>query len=104
MRQPARPPPRRSRTDSGFRPEFTLYLVYFFAFFLFFALLLVLPALLEGLRTMPPATTIEQERAAGAEIARTAIAGRLPWALLASLVALGIGGYAGALPGLRRPR
>lgn len=103
MSEPPRPRPRLPR-DSGFRPEFTLYLVYFFLFFTVFALLLALPALLEGLRTMPPATSIEQERAAGAAIARRAVAGRLPWALLATFVALGIGGYAGALPGLRRKR
>jgi len=101
MSAPLRPPPRRSGVGSGFRPGFTLYLLYFFAFFVFFALLLALPALLEGLRSLPPAESIEAEREAGARIARHALAGRLPLALLAALAAIGIGGYARVLPGLR---
>jgi len=94
--------PRRRAPRAEFRPEFTLYLVYFFLFFLFFALLLALPDLLEGLRTLPPAATIEEERAAGARIAQQAIAGRLLWAIVAAVIALGIGGYTGVLPGLRK--
>jgi hypothetical protein len=105
MAEPPRPPrPRSGSTGTGFRPEFTLYLFYFFAFFVFFALLLALPDLLEGMRTLPQAATIEEERAAGAQIARRALAGRLPLAVVAALVALGVGGYVGALPGLRGGR
>ena len=95
--------PRRLSTSApGFRPEFTLLLLYFFAFFLFFALLLTLPALLEGMRTLPPATSIEAERAAGAEIAQRAIHGKLGFALLATVVALGLGAYTRVLPGIRK--
>lgn len=95
-------PMRRSRPGTSFRPEFTLYLFYFFALFLFFALLLALPALIDGMRALPQAPTIEQDRAMAAEIARRAVAGRLLWAVIAALVALGIGGYARVLPGLKR--
>ena len=102
MNEPPRPTPRRSLSGSGFRPEFTLYLVYFFGFFLFFALLLALPDLLDGVRSLPPAATIEEERAAGAAIARRAVAGRLPWAVIAAIIAIGIAGYTQVLPGLRR--
>jgi hypothetical protein len=98
-------PPRRPRPapSAAFRPEFTLFLVYFFGFFVFFALLLALPDLLEALRTLPPAASIEEERAAGARVARAALAGKLVWALVAAIVALGIGAYARVLPGLKRP-
>jgi hypothetical protein len=79
-------------------------LLYFFLFFVFFALLLALPDLLEALRTTPPATTIEEERAAGARIARAALEGKLPWALLAAIAGLAAGAWAQVLPGLKRPR
>jgi hypothetical protein len=95
-------PTRRPRPASSFRPEFTLYLFYFLAFFVFFALLLALPDLLAGMRALPPAASLEEERAAGAEIARRAVAGRLPLAVVAALVALAVAGYGRVLPGLRR--
>jgi len=95
-------PTRRPRPGPAFRPEFTLYLFYFFAFFVFFALLLALPDLLAGMRALPPAASLEEERAAGAEIARRALAGRLPLAVVAALLALAVGGYGRVLPGLRR--
>jgi ABC-type Na+ efflux pump permease subunit len=79
-------------------------LVYFFVFFLFFALLLALPDLLEGLRTLPPAASIEEERAAGAEIAQHAVRGKLTAAFLATLLALGLGAYTRVLPGIRKRR
>jgi hypothetical protein len=79
-------------------------LLYFFAFFVFFALLLALPDLLEALRTTPPATTIEEERAAGARIARAALEGKLLWAALAAIAGLAAGAWAQVLPGLKRPR
>lgn len=78
-------------------------MLYFFVFFVFFAVLLALPALLEGMRTLPPATTLEAERAAGAEIAKRAVQGKLLYALVASFVAVGIGSYARILPGVKRP-
>jgi len=99
-----RPRPTTRSTGPSFRPEFTLYLFYFFLFFVFFALLLALPALLDALRTLPQSASIEEQREAGAAIARRALAGRLPLAVVAALVALGVGGYVRALPGLRRRR
>jgi hypothetical protein len=107
MEGPPRPPrrvPRRSiRT---FQPRFTLLLLYFFAFFVFFCLLLALPALLEGLRSLPPGNgpLTEEEKALAADIARRALEGRLVYALIATTVALGIGLWTRALPGLRRRR
>jgi hypothetical protein len=105
MPAPARPPPRLPRRSSvGFRPEFTLLLLYFFGFFVFFCLLLALPALLEGARDLPvgsaPLTDAERERAAG--LARDALRGRVPYAALAALAALGLGAFTRTLPGLRR--
>jgi len=97
-------PQRTSRPGLGFRPEFTLMLVYFFVLFLFFAVLLALPALLEGMRTLPAAASIEEERAAGAEIAKHAVEGKLGFAFLATLVALGLGAYTRVLPGIRKRR
>ena len=79
-------------------------LIYFFVLFLFFALLLAVPDLLEGMRTLPPATSIEAERAAGAEIARHAVKGKLFAAFLAAAVALGLGAYTRVLPGIRKRR
>jgi ABC-type sulfate transport system permease component len=99
-------PPRvpRPLQGPGFRPEFTLLLLYFFVFFLFFALLLALPALLEGMRTLPQAASIEEERAAGAEIARHAVKGKLLAAFLATAVAVALGAYTRVLPGIKRRR
>ncbi len=97
-------PKRVPRPATGFRPEFTLMLVYFFVLFLFFALLLAMPDLLEGMRTLPSAASIEEERAAGAEIARRAVQGKLLVAFIATVVALGLGAYTRVLPGIRRSR
>lgn len=107
MELPSRPPTRRPRPASAaFRPQFTLVAVYFFAFFLFFCLLLALPALLEGLRSLPPSEgpITDQERKLAAELTRDALRGRLPYALLATVVTLGLGLWAKALPGLRQSR
>jgi hypothetical protein len=101
MNDPPRMPRRPARAPT-FRPEFTLLMLYFFAFFIFFALLLALPDLLDGMRNMPPATSIDAERAAGAEIARHAVDGKLRFAFLAAAVVLGIGAYARVLPGIKR--
>jgi ABC-type Na+ efflux pump permease subunit len=95
---------RASGPAPGFRPEFTLLLLYFFMLFLFFALLLALPDLLEGMRTLPPAASIEEERAAGAAIAQQAVKGKLFAAFLATVVALGLGAYTRVLPGIRKRR
>jgi hypothetical protein len=100
-----RPPARRPRPPSvGFRPEFTLLLLYFFGLFLLFSLLLALPALLEALRALPPGDgpLTEQERALAADAAREALRGRVPYALIAALLVLALGVWTRALPGLRR--
>ena len=73
-------------------------LIYFFALFVFFALLLALPDLLAGMRTLPPDASIEEQRAAGAAIAQRAVAGKLSFAF----VALGLGAYTRMLPGIKR--
>lgn len=80
--------------------------LYFFAFFLFFCLVLALPALLEGFRSLPPGAgaITDQERELAAEIAQDALRGRLPYALLATVAALGLGLWTRALPGFRQPR
>lgn len=96
--------PRRLPRESGYRPEFTLLILYFFGFFILFALLLVLPEMLHALRTIPPAATIEEDRAIAAEVARHAASGRLPWAFGATVIACGLGAYTRTLPGLRKRR
>lgn len=107
MEPPSRPPTRRPRPPPvAFRPQFTLVALYFFVFFVFFCLLLAMPALLEGLRSLPPGdgAITERERELAAEIARDALRGKLPYALLATVAALGLGLWTRALPGFRRPR
>lgn len=107
MSAPSRPPPRRPRPPApSFRPEFTLLILYFFAIFFAFALLLALPALLEALRSLPPGEgpLTEAERALAAEAARDALRGRIPYAVLGSLVVLAIGVWTRSLPGLRGRR
>lgn len=104
MEAPSRPPPRLPRAT--FRPEFTLLLLYFAALFLAFSLLLALPALLDALRALPPGAgpLSEEERAIAAQAAEQALSGRLPYALVAALITLGIGAWTRSLPGLRRHR
>ncbi len=86
-----------------FRPQFTLVALYFFGFFLCFCLVLVLPALLEGLRSLPPSEgpLTEPERELAAELARDALRGRIPLALLATVAVLALGLWKRLLPGLR---
>jgi hypothetical protein len=105
MGESPRPPLRAPRRSSvPFRPEFTLLLLYLFAFFAFFALLLALPDLLAGVRALPPAAgpITEEDRAAAARIAREALRGKLGYAFAAGAGALGLGLWARVLPGLRR--
>jgi hypothetical protein len=107
MEGPSRPPLRRPRpAPASFRPEFTLLLLYFFGLFLAFALLLALPALLEALGTLPPGEgpLTPEERALAADTARRALRGRVPIAVVASVVVLGLGVWTRALPGFRHRR
>jgi len=91
-------PPRGGAT---FRPRFTLTILYFFAFLLLFCAALAAPALVDVLRSTPPGP--EQESVAR-EAARRAVAPRLPIAVLAALVATGVGISARLLPGFRSAR
>jgi hypothetical protein len=82
----------------GFRPHFTLFLLYFALFFLGFALLLILPEMLEALERLPPDADPERE---GAELARRIAAPRLLAAFLLAAVTLGLGAWFQVLPGLK---
>jgi hypothetical protein len=93
-------PPRR-RPPQVFRPQFTLSLLYVFAFFFLFCLMIVAPALYEVWQTMPPGP--EQE-AAAERAARTAMGSRSYVALFAAVAVTAVGAYARALPGLRTRR
>jgi hypothetical protein len=90
--------------QASFRPHFTLLVLYFFGFFLLFCFLLILPAMIEGAAQLPvgPGELTEAEKQRGAAIAREALRGKLPIALLATVAAVGLGSWKGVLPGLRR--
>lgn len=95
------PPPPRRRPRATLQPRFTLGILYILVFFFVYCFVLVAPALIEVLRTVPPGP--EQERLA-AEAAQRAIQPRL-WIALALAVATGAFGMAkGLLPGTRAPR
>ena len=90
-------PPRR-RPPSSFQPRFTLGLLYLVVFFFLFCFLLIAPALIEVLRTVPVGP--EQEEAAR-RVAQETVRPRLWIALAAAVLAVGLGGYTGVLPGLK---
>lgn len=107
MEAPPRPPPRRPRpAPASFRPQFTLLLVYFFVLFGAFALLLALPALIETFRALPPGSgpITAEEQALAADTARQALRGRVPIAVVATVVVLGLGVWTRTLPGFRHRR
>lgn len=70
-----------------------------------FGLLLALPDLLAGARALPPggAELSPEELAQAREIARRAVAGRLPYAVAAALASFGLLVWRGWLPGVRGP-
>ena len=87
-----------------FRPRFTLTVVYVAAFTMLFGLAFALPDLVRGALALPPgpAELSEQELARAREIARGALdGGRMLIALAGAVVAVGLGVFARALPGLR---
>lgn len=90
----------RTPALSGFRPVFTVALLYFAALFVGFALVLILPEMLEAAATLPPGADPQAE---GARIAQQAAGGRLLEAFVLAALTLGIGGYYQVLPGLRPP-
>lgn len=88
-------PPRRRRPP-GFRPSFTLSLLYVAGFFFVYAFLMVLPQLLDLLSSMPPGP--EQEQAAR----RIAHEGAHPLAaFLLSLATTALATHFQVLPGMR---
>ncbi len=97
------PLPPRQRVV--FRPHFTLVLLYVAGFFVLFCLLLALPDLIAGARTLPAGQgdLTPEERALAEQIVRGALAGRIHWALAAAIVVVGMGAWTGRLPGLRKP-
>ncbi len=95
----------RSPSRVVFRPHFTLVLLYVAGFFLLFCLLLALPDLIEGAQRLPPGSgeLTPEDRAQAERIVRTALRGRIHWALAASIMVVGVGAWTGRLPGLRPP-
>ena len=90
-------PPRRPR-PAGFRPHFTLFILYFGALFIGFALLLILPEMLEAAESLPPGADPREE---GAHIAQQIAAPRLAVAFALAAVTLGLAWYYQVLPGIR---
>ncbi len=89
-----------SGTTPAFRPRFTLGIAWFFAFLLLYLFLMALPALMAGARELPPGETLtEEQREEAGERTREALRGRVPYAVLASLVTVGLGAWTGRLPG-----
>lgn len=93
-------PPTR---PASFQPRFTLSLLYLFGLFLLYCVLFVLPELS---RMVQPAAPGQEEaiKQAAAEVARQAIAPRLPFAFAAAILTLVAGSHFGFLPGLRPRR
>jgi hypothetical protein len=92
--------PRRSPAPS-FQPRFTLSLFYLALFFLLYCLLLVAPELAPLVEPAAPEQQAAIEEAAQ-QVARDAVAPRLPLALLLALATLFLASRARVLPGLRR--
>jgi hypothetical protein len=101
----APPPFRRPPRPASFSPRFTLSLFYVAALVIAYGLLLALPDLLAGARALPPgpAELTPEELAQAREIARRAVAGRVPWAVAAALATFGLLVWRGWLPGVRGP-
>lgn len=83
----------------------TVLLFWVAGFFLLFGLLVALPALIEGLRTLPPGKgpLPPEELARAKEIARNAVGGwRLVFCFGAAVAAAALGAWYGVLPGYRK--
>ena len=81
----------------GFRPHFTLFLLYFVAFFIGFALLLILPEMLEAAESLAPDADPQEE---GTQVARAIAGPRLLCAFALAAFTLGLGAYYEVLPGI----
>ena len=94
MRVSSSPPPypRRRPPSAAFSPRFTLLLLYFFALVVLYGLLFALPALVDAYRELLRAR----------ETARTALAGKVPWTIVAAVATLAVGLWRDVLPGLKR--
>jgi hypothetical protein len=92
-----------ARPRAVFRPTFTLTIAYFLLFLLLYLLLLVMPVLWP-LLSQPVAVGDEQRMMEEAQrLARDAAQGRVFVAVIAAIATLGLGAWAGVLPGLKKP-
>jgi hypothetical protein len=96
--------PRRRAPRTPFQPRFTLLMLYLFAFIFAFCFALAAPVVYEYFEIGSSGADGPQERAAMAEAMRQALRGRLWLAVVGATLALGIGIWTRALPGLRPPR
>jgi hypothetical protein len=99
--------PRRRPPPPLPRLRVTMLLFWVGGLFLFFALLLALPALLEGVRSVPPGSgpLPPEELARARELARGAVQGwRLAFCFVAAVAAAALGAWYGVLPGFRDGR
>ena len=96
MSDPLPPLPRSSHPR--FRPMAMLGILYVVFFFFAIGMLLIVPELLEVLRSVPPGP---DQQAAAERAARDAMAPRLPVAFVLALVVTAGGAYLGILPGIK---
>jgi len=99
------PPTRPRRTQTSFRPNFLLIVFYVGAFTLLFGLLIALPDLVEGARSLGPGPDelTPEELARAEEISRQALGGgRILLAFVAAGAAVAAGIWTKRLPGFRR--
>jgi hypothetical protein len=94
-------PPYYRKVGPTFQPRFSLGILYLFGFFFVFCMLLIAPALLEVLETVP--TGPEQQQAAE-EVAREVARPRLWIAIGLSTLATVLGAHFRVLPGFREQR
>jgi hypothetical protein len=85
------------KVGATFQPRFTLGILYLFGFFFVYCLLLVAPALLEVLRTVP---TGPEQQAAAEQVAREVVRPRLWIAVLLSALTTVLGAHYRVLPGM----
>ena len=83
----------------GFRPHFTLLVLYFATFFIGFALLLILPEMLEAAESLPPEADPQE---AGSRVARAIAGPRLLGAFTLAAITSGLGAYYQVLPGIKK--
>ena len=78
-------------------------MLYFFGFFLLFCFVMILPAMVDAVAQLPPGGEVTRaEKEQGARVAQAALAGKIPWALVAATLTTGLGVYLKVLPGIPR--